>query len=59
MDIAVIKKQEIIEIIDFCDHISEYGHIFHQPIEMLDEPFKKILDGINEVKKLINDSYGA
>ena len=46
------------EIYDFCNHIEDYGHIFRFQPEMLDEPFNKILEGIKEVKKLMDDSYG-
>lgn len=53
-----VKKEEMDEIIDFYHHIQDYGHIFLLPPEKLDEPFKKIMDGINEVREMINDSYG-
>ncbi len=58
MDIKIIKKNEMEEIIDFYYHIEEYGHIYHYPIEKLDEPFKKILEGIAEVQQLMKDSFG-
>lgn len=58
MDIKEIKKHEMEEIYDFCNHIEVYGHIFRFQPEMLDEPFNKILEGIKEVKKLMDDSYG-
>ena len=45
------------EILDFYYGIEEYGHIYHYPPERLDEPFKKILEGIAEVQKLMNDSW--
>lgn len=57
MDIMQIKKLEMGEIIDFYYHIEDFGHIYHHPESKLDEPFKKILEGIAEVKKLIDDSY--
>jgi len=57
MDIAEIKKVEIEEIYDFLNVLSEYGHIFHLDPKLLDEPFKKILEGINEVSKMMDDSW--
>lgn len=58
MDIREIKKTEMQEIIDFQYHIEEYGHIYHYEAEKLDEPFKKIIEGIEEVRELMKDSYG-
>jgi hypothetical protein len=58
MDIAEIKKNEMVEIQDFCDKIQEFGHIFMFDPKTLDNPFRKILEGINEVHKLMDDSYG-
>lgn len=55
-DIKVLKKQEMQEIIDFYYKIDEYGHIFHLDSKLLDEPFKKILEGMSE--KLMDDSFG-
>jgi len=57
MDIKEIKKEGMSEIIDFYYFIEDYGHIYHYPPEKLDEPFRKILEGIEEVKKLMDDSY--
>lgn len=57
MDIKDIKKHEMQEIIDFYYKIEEYGHIFHLDPKLLDEPFKKILDGISEVEKMMDDSW--
>ena len=57
MDINKIKSIEMQEIRDFCDGISEYGHIYHYPPERLDESFKKILDGIAEIQQLMKDSW--
>jgi hypothetical protein len=56
-DIKVLKKEEMQEILDFYYGIKEYGHIYHYPPEKLDEPFKKILEGIAEVQKLMDDSW--
>jgi hypothetical protein len=58
MDIKELKPQEMQEIIDFYHHIEDYGHIFHFEPEKLDEPFKKIIEGISEIRKMMDDSYG-
>ena len=57
MNIKDIKSDELQEIRDFLQGVDEYGHIYHYPSEKLDEPFKKILDGIAEVQQLMKDSY--
>lgn len=57
MDIKEIKKFEIEEIYDFWQGLQEYGHIYHYPPEKLDEPFRKIMEGIEEVQKLMKDSW--
>ena len=57
-DIKEIKKAEMSEIIDFYYKIEEYGHIFHLDPKLLDEPFKKIIEGIEEIQQLMNDSFG-
>ena len=57
MDIKKIKRFEMEEIQDFCNSIEEYGHIYHYPAERLDEPFNKIMEGIEEVQKLMRDSF--
>jgi hypothetical protein len=59
MDINQIKKQEMGEIIDFYYHIEEFGYIYHPNYEKeLDASFKKILEGIKEVRKIMDNSYG-
>ena len=58
MDIKDIKKEEMGDIIDFYYGIEEFGHIYHFPPERLDEPFKKIMEGIKEVQQLMDDSWG-
>jgi len=58
MGIKELKPQEMQEIIDFYYHIEDYGHIFHFEPEKLDEPFKKIIEGISEIRKIMDDSYG-
>jgi hypothetical protein len=57
MNIKDFKSVELQEILDFYYGIMEYGHIYHYPPEKLDEPFKKILEGIDEVNKLMKDSF--
>lgn len=56
MDIKQLKPQEISEMRDFLDQLDEYGHIYHFPPEKLDEPFKKIIEGIKEVQYLQKES---
>ena len=56
MDIKELKPQEMQEIIDFWYHIEDYGHIFHLEPEKLYEPFKKILEGIYEIREMMNES---
>lgn len=46
------------EMIDFYYKIEEYGHIFHLDLKLLDEPFKKIIEGMEAVEKMMDDSYG-
>lgn len=57
MDIKEIKSEEMTEIIDFWQHAEDYGHIFHFDPKLLDEPFRKIIEGISEIKKMMNDSW--
>jgi len=56
-NIKDIKSTEMQEIIDFYYLIEEYGHIFHEDPEVLDGPFKKILEGIEEIKTIMDDNY--
>ena len=56
-NIKEIKSAEMQEIIDFYYSIEEYGHIFHLDPKLLDEPFKKIMEGIIEIGKMMDDSY--
>jgi hypothetical protein len=55
-DIKDLRKNEMEEIIDFLNNIQEYGHIFYGDNQELEEPFKKIIEGIEEVRK-IQDKY--
>jgi hypothetical protein len=57
MDIKELKSQEMEEIIDFYQHIEDYGHVFHLDPKLLDVPFNKILEGISEIRKMMDDSY--
>jgi len=56
-DIAKIKSNEMEEIIDFFHFIEDYGHIFYDDPKILDEPFKKIMDGIEEIRNIVDDNY--
>lgn len=47
--IGEIRKEEMQEIIDFYNHIEEWGHIFYGKNSELDASFKKIMEGIDEV----------
>jgi hypothetical protein len=57
-DIKEIKSEEMQEIIDFYYFIEDYGHIFYDNPEILNEPFKKIISGIEEIRKIIDTNYG-
>lgn len=57
MDIKKLKSDEIQEIRDFLEDLEDYGHIYHFPPENLDEPFRKILEGIQEINNLMKASY--
>jgi len=57
MNIKKIKEEEVSEMYDFLGFLQDYGHIYHYPPEKLDEPFKKIMEGIEEIQQLIKDSY--
>jgi hypothetical protein len=57
MDIKEIKKEEIQEIIDFYYFIQDFGHIFHFESKLLDSPFRKIIEGMDEVRDLVEKSY--
>jgi len=56
-DIKKIKSVEMQEIIDFYYGIEDFGHIFHLDPKLLDEPFKKIMEGISEINKMMDDSW--
>ena len=58
MDIMEIKKAEMSEIIDFYYKIAEYGHVFRLDPKLLDEPFTKIIEGMESVEKMMDESYG-
>lgn len=56
-DINEIKKIEMSEIIGFYYFIEEYGHIFYDDPKILDEPFRKIMEGINEIQDIVDNNY--
>lgn len=58
MDIKEIKSEEIEEMYGFLQNLQDYGHIYHFPLEKLDEPFKKIMEGMQEVEELMEESWG-
>ncbi len=58
MNIKKIKEEEVSEMYDFLEGLQDYGHIYHYPPEKLDEPFKKIMEGIEEIQQLMKDSFG-
>jgi hypothetical protein len=56
-NIKDIRKSEMEEIIDFYHHIEEYGHIFYGDNSELEESFRKILEGIEEIRKIQNEYW--
>jgi len=56
-EIKHLKEKEMQEVIDFYYFIDDYGHIFYDDPKILEEPFKKIIEGIEQVKNIINDNY--
>lgn len=56
-DIKELKYNEMQEIIDFYYHIEDFGHIFYLEPSKLDESFKKILEGISEIRSMMDESY--
>jgi len=56
-DIKELKKEEMQDIIDFWYHIQDYGHIFYDDPSILDTPFKKIIEGIDEITDIIDKNY--
>jgi len=57
MDIKKIKEEEVSEIYNFLECLQNYGHIYQYPPDKLDEPFIKIMEGIEEIQQLMNDSF--
>jgi len=53
-DIKELRKEEMEEIIDFYYSIEESGHIFYGDNTELEGPFKKIMEGIEEVRAIQN-----
>lgn len=56
-DINEIKKQEMGEIVDFYYFIQDYGHIFYDNPSILDSHFSKILEGIADIREIVNENY--
>ena len=53
MIIKELKRTEVGKICDFLEGLREYGHIYYYPPEKLDEHFKKIMEGIEEIQRLM------
>jgi len=53
MNIEKVKATELQEVRDFLDFINDFGHVFYLEEELLDKPFSKILEGIEEIKEII------
>jgi len=53
-DIKELRKEEMEEIIDFYYSIEESGHIFYGDNSELEGPFKKIMEGIEEIRAIQN-----
>jgi len=53
-DIKDLRKEEMEEIIDFYYLIEESGHIFYGDNSELEGPFKKIMEGIEEIRAIQN-----
>lgn len=57
MDIKEIKSLEVGEMYDFLSGLQDYGHIYHFPPENLDAPFRKIMEGMQEVQEMMKESF--
>lgn len=55
--IKELRKEEMQEIIDFYHDIEEYGHIFYGDNSELSSGFDKIMEGIEEIRKINKDYY--
>jgi len=53
-DIKELRKEEMEEIMDFYYSIEESGHIFYGDNTELEGPFKKIMEGIEEIRAIQN-----
>ena len=56
-DIKQIMKTEVEEIRDFLIFLEDYGHIFYGDKKELKPSFDKILEGIEEVHKIVDGYY--
>jgi hypothetical protein len=52
-----LRKLEMDEIMDFYNHIEDYGHIFYGDNSELEPGFEKIKEGIEDIKKIIEDYW--
>ena len=52
-----IKELKKLEIIDFFYFIQDYGHIFYDDPSVLDKPFIKIMEGIDEIRQIVDNNY--
>jgi len=52
-----LRENEMEEIIDFYHFIKEYGHIFYGKNEDLELPFSKIMEGMSEVREIVNEYW--
>ena len=57
MNIKELKRDEMAEILDFYYHIDDFGHVFELNAEKLDKPFVKIMEGISEIRQMMEDSW--
>lgn len=51
-DLYTLKKYDVVEMQDFCSIIMDYGHLVEVDPKAIDEPFNKIKEAIEEIKKL-------
>jgi hypothetical protein len=56
-NIGELRKNEMQEIIDFYHYIEEYGHIFYGDNSELEDAFKKIMEGIEQIRVIMDDYY--
>ena len=59
MGIRKYKGDEMVEIEEFVRRLDEYEYMFVGDPDLLVEPFSKILEGIEQIDALLDDSWGA